>query len=110
MAECPCASTAPILVVKRTTISDHICNQSEQAIATITVHAEDSKTHAQVPGKVIIDGQDRGSTDSPITYTFQIERVRVFDPDLRKWTYEEKYSSGTVSASGYPDTPIDFGF
>ena len=101
---------APILVVKVQPYPITFATNQTQTTATITVHAEDSKTHAQVSGRVIVDGQDRGSTDVPITYTFQIKSVRVFDPDLKKWTYDDKYSSGKVSASGYPDTPIDFGF
>ena len=81
-----------------------------QVTLSITVNAQDSNTNAQISGRVIIDGKDVGSTNTPITYTFQQKRVRVFDPDLRKWTFEVIYPEGKVTANGYFDTEIDFGF
>lgn len=77
-----------------------------EVTATFTVYAEDKDTHAQIQGRVIIDGKDVGSTNTPLTYTFK--RTRFIDPVTHTPIYN--YSKGRVTASGYSNIAIDFGF
>ncbi|MFL5804083.1 MAG: hypothetical protein ACJ8CR_20355 [Roseiflexaceae bacterium] len=72
---------------------------------TVTVHAEDAHSGVPVAGTVRINAQTVGTTNTPFTYTFRSRRVR--NPD---GTFEVIRPTGTVSAPGYPDADIDFGF
>jgi hypothetical protein len=76
---------------------------------SVTVRAIDVDSGAPVDGNVTINNVPAGRTNTPFTYTFTPTRTRVFDPDLRIYTYEIVMPTGTVTASGYPTTPIDFG-
>ena len=60
---------------------------------TITVHAQDWHTNKDVDGRVIIDNQQVGITNTPFTYTFNTTSHSVY---------------GQIIAHGYPDTKILF--
>ncbi|NJD08183.1 MAG: hypothetical protein FIA97_17050 [Methylococcaceae bacterium] len=77
-----------------------------QAVS-ITVTATDLGSGANVTGDVRIDGVVVGSTDVPFTHTFRPKRRRV---SVRPPEWEISYPVGTVTAPGYPDATIDFGF
>ncbi len=75
---------------------------------TLTVHAQDTSTHATVSGIVNVTGMNRNPhTDEPFTYTFHCTRTRVRTGD--GWEIRWKCPSGTVTAPSYPVTKIDFG-
>jgi len=74
---------------------------------TITVKASDLSTGSPVAGQVKIDGVAVGNTNTAFTYTFKSQRRRI---SVRPPEWEVTYPVGVVSAPGYPDTPIDFGF
>jgi hypothetical protein len=77
---------------------------------TVTVHAEDAQTGATVAGTVRIDSTTAGPTDTPFNRTFSPKMVSEFDPELKKWMSTPVDPEGSVSASGYSDTPIPFVF
>jgi len=59
----------------------------------ITVHAQDGHTNRVVDGRVIIDDQQVGITNTPFTYTFNTTSHSV---------------CGQIIAHGYPDTKVLF--
>jgi hypothetical protein len=77
---------------------------------TVTVRAVDADSGAPVDGTVTINNTVAGRTNTAFTYTFIATRTRVFDPELRIYTYDVVMPTGVVTAAGYPTTPIDFGF
>lgn len=82
-----------------------------QITPTLIVSAEDSNTHIPVAGRVVIDGNDISSTNIPFTYTFKKIVEKEFDPKQKKWVIVDiTYPSGRVTAGGYDDAEIDFGF
>lgn len=74
---------------------------------TVTVQATDSATGSNVTGQVKIDGKIVADTNTPFTYTFRTKR-KLVSKHPPEW--EVTYPTGAVSASGYPERPIDFGF
>lgn len=71
---------------------------------TLTVSANDCATGSAVSGKVHIDRRVVANTNTSFTHTF-VPRRRGRPPEV-----ELIYPKGTVSAAGYPDESIDFGF
>jgi hypothetical protein len=71
----------------------------------VIVHAVDSTAGIVPPGcRVWIDGINVAATDTPFTYTFHARRVGpLTNPSF-------VYSTGIVTAPGYPDAAINFGF
>ncbi|HET6978327.1 MAG TPA: hypothetical protein VFI24_18495 [Pyrinomonadaceae bacterium] len=59
--------------------------------SVVTVHAEDSISHAPVAGRVILAGVDVAATDVPFSYAFGVGKT------------------GLVTATGYPNKNIPFG-
>ena len=77
----------------------------------VTVRAVDADSGAPVDGTVTINNNPAAArTNTTFTYTFTPTRTRVFDPELRIYTYDVVMPTGAVTAAGYPTTPIDFGF
>ncbi len=74
-------------------------------LVQITVHAVDATTGVLVPGtRVKIDGRDVAGANTAFGYTFRIRRSGPpGDPTI-------SYPTGIVSAPGYADALIDFGF
>jgi hypothetical protein len=75
---------------------------------SVTVDAVDISTSANVQGDVVVDGTVVGTTGTPFTHTFRPKRTRIPGPPPPEW--EITLPEGTVRATGYSDTPIDFGF
>jgi hypothetical protein len=80
-------------------------NQPVQVI----VSAIDSGTQAQVAGDVKVNGRMVAATNTPFAYTFRLIRRRRRNPD-GTWGVDFENPEGVVSAPGYSDAPIDFGF
>lgn len=78
----------------------------EQAV-TLTVHVTDSITGADVTGQVKIGGVIVANTNTPFTYEFVGKRVLADIGPPKIW--EVIYPEGVVVASGYGETPVDFG-
>lgn len=76
---------------------------------SITVRAIDLDTGAPVDGTVTIGTTAVGRTNTPFAYTLTPNRIRVYDPETRTYTYETVTPTGNVTTAGYPTTPIDFG-
>lgn len=74
---------------------------------TTTITASDLATGASVAGQVKIDGKPVAETSTPFPYPFKPTRRRV---SVRPPEWEVTYPKGLVSAAGYPDVPIEFGF
>ena len=70
----------------------------------LKVSAADCVTGAPVSGKVKIDGRVVADTNTTFTHTF-VPKKRGRPPEQ-----EIIYPQGTVTAAGYPDGSIDFGF
>ena len=71
---------------------------------SVTVHAIDSATGADVGGQVLIDGAVAGTTGVPFTRAFRARRIGK-PPDI-----EVIFPVGIVRVPGGADLPIDFGF
>jgi hypothetical protein len=78
----------------------------DQAVA-VTVRARDVSSGADVAGSVIVDGATVGQTGTPFTHTYRPRRRRV---SVRPPEWEITYPAGRVTAPGYPDVQLDFGF
>jgi hypothetical protein len=76
-------------------------------VVNVTVTARALTRGSPIAGQVKIDGKIVAETNTPFSYTFKITRRRV---SARPPEWEVTYPVGFVSASGYPDIPIDFGF
>jgi hypothetical protein len=86
---------------------------SERSVTdTLTVYAEDSQTHTPVSGRVMINGKDINSTNTLFTYTFT--KIKKQDCDYNRKPpckiVDDVYPSGIVTATGYEEADIDFGF
>ncbi len=92
------------LVVLQVTVTPHPI-PINQAI-TVRVNVSDL-TGTLVAGQVKIDGKVVANTNTPFSYTFKPKRRRI---SVKPPEWETTYPVGVVSASGYPDAPIDFGF
>jgi hypothetical protein len=75
----------------------------------VTVSVIDSATQVQVAGEVKVNGRVIAATNAPFIYTFRLVRRRRRNPD-GSWEVDYVNPVGMVSAPGYPDAPIDFGF
>jgi hypothetical protein len=71
---------------------------------TLTVAANNGSTGSPVAGKVHIDRQVVANTNASFTHTF-VPKRRGRPPEQ-----ELIYPKGNVTATGYPDISIDFGF
>jgi hypothetical protein len=88
-------------------------------LVTVTVFATDETTGQPVDGEVIIDDSEVstrggrrtvGRTNRPFTFTFMAKTVSYYDPEAKGVVTETYYPTGSVVASGYDETPIDWGF
>lgn len=100
----------PPLRVPRLTVTVQPHPAPLRTAVAVTVRAIDADSGAPVDGTVTINNTVAGRTNTAFTYTFTPTRTRVFDPELRIYTYEIVMPTGVVTAAGYPTTPIDFGF
>lgn len=71
----------------------------------VTVTATDRRTGAPATGDVKIDGIMVAATNTPFNYTFRMHKVRDSGGG-----WDVLPPMGIVSAPGYPDADIDFGF
>jgi lysophospholipase L1-like esterase len=85
---------------------------------SVVVSAEDASTHTPVVGTVKIRNFDANgrpvyaqfNTGIPYATTFREGMVRQFDTELRKWVSELVSPDGVVSATGYPNVQVPFGW
>jgi hypothetical protein len=82
------------------------------------VRAQDRYTGQLVDGEVLVDDNPAdqpgphaiGKTNTPVPYTFKSTTLRHFDQRLRAWIERTVYPTGTVTATGYAEMTIDWGF
>lgn len=74
---------------------------------SVTVHAADVTTGANVSGQVFIDQNYVADTNTSFTHIFRRKKILV---STHPREFEYVYPTGTVQASPYAETPIDFGF
>jgi hypothetical protein len=75
---------------------------------SLTVSTTDAGSGTPVAGRVLVDGVDRGATNSALSLT--LRSVRTVIPGTFPREFEIQYPTVTARASGYADVDVDCGF
>ncbi len=75
--------------------------------ASVTVRAVDADSRSAVDGVVHVNGVAVGRTNAAFTHTFIVRRTRVRQDGV--WVIELIPPTMHVSATGWPDAPVDLG-
>jgi hypothetical protein len=75
-----------------------------------TVQVQDANTHQPVNATVSVNGAQVAQSNVPFTYTFVMRTVRVFDPEAKKYYYQQIPPTKAVTAPGYTAVAVDLGF
>lgn len=73
--------------------------------ANYVVHATDANSRLQVEGVVTI-GAFTTRANAVFSYTFVVQRIRIFDPETRTWTIQQVLPTINVAVPGYPPAQL----
>ena len=100
----------PALRMPRLVVSAQPSPMPLRTAVSVLIRATDADSGAAIDGAVVVNGATIGRTNVAFTYTFVPTRTRVFDPETRRYVYEESMPTGVVTAPGYAQVPIEFGW
>jgi hypothetical protein len=99
----------PALRSPRLAVTVHPYPVPMRAAVSVTFRTTNADTGTAVDGTVLVNGVAVGRTNTTFAFTFSPTRTRVFDPELRIWTFQVTPPQVLVRANGYPDASVDLG-
>ena len=77
-------------------------------VVSLTVSTTDAASGAAVAGRVLVNGSDKGATNTALSLTLRSTRKLVRGSVPRE--FEITYPQVTARVPGYPDMAVDCGF